>query len=539
MAKIKNSMNMKKYFKWLIFPSIIVSILACNKDGVPGLDWNPNLALPLVKSNFTIKDILKSQNNNNNIKTGSDGFINLTFATNLFSKRAQDLFPITNQTIGFGIKLNPTQISVFNLLPAGQQLPSFTLSQQYPLNLSNGLLVDTIAIKEGKLHLNLQSSFPASMLLKIKMPETRKNGVALNIPINITYGGVLPIIFDSIIDISNYNFALISNGNDHNIAGFEYEITLTKDVNSAQVTDSVGINISLEDFKFKRLYGKFSNFQLTPEADTVALSIFDNAFGQGAITLDNPKLTAIVRNSFGVQINANFTKFEGYNENGNPQNIPITGSGIPNPLPIQSPSIIGQTTVTQFTLDKQNSNIVTVLAKQPRSVIYQINTLTNASNLGFVLDTSLFEVEMVLDLPMSGSINNFVFKDTIDYKFEQAKFLESVLFRTNISNGFPFESNLQVLFADSLNNIIDSLVKGKQDELVIAASSVDITGKVIGSPTFKRSDLIVSKEVVPKLEKVRKLIVQARNSSTNNGLIKIYDYYNLDIQLGIKVKLKL
>ena len=93
--------------------------------------------------------------------------------------------------------------------------------------------------------------------------------------------------------------------------------------------------------------------------------------------------------------------------------------------------------------------------------------------------------------------------------------------------------------ADSLNNILDSLVKGKQDELVIAASSVDITGKVIGSPTFKRSDLIVSKEVVPKLEKVRKLIVQARNSSTNNGLIKIYDYYNLDIQLGIKVKLKL
>jgi|GEM_PF-2535816 len=519
---------------------IALLITSCTKDGIPGLDWNPNLALPLVKSSFTLKDILAKQNNNNNIVVGSDGFISLVFTTELLSKKAEDLFIIADQNVNSSVKINAITASVFNALQPGASLPQpINVSKSYFLSLDNGLVLDTIALKSGKLHIILNSPFAADFNLQVTLPDARKNNIVLNISFAKNFTGNLPIVVDTLVDLSNYNFSLSSMGNVHNIMNFNYSLQLIKSGTSNITSDSLTVNLTLQDLKFKRIYGKFSNFQLTPEPDSVAISLFDNAAGLGAITLDNPRLTTIIRNSYGIKVDANFTRFEGWNVSATPSTNAISIPAVYNPLTINSPTVIGQSATTQFTLDKVNSNIVAVLNKQPRKVIYQINAITNATQSGFVVDTSIFKVEMQIDLPMSGSINNFIFRDTIDYTFDQGKFLQEVSFRTNIKNGFPFETNLQVFFADSLNNVIDSLVKGKADEQLIASAAVNNLGLVVGAPAAKQSDLKVNAATVPKLINVRKFFITARNSSYQQGLIKLYDTYKLDIQLGVKAKLKL
>jgi hypothetical protein len=333
---------------------------------------------------------------------------------------------------------------------------------------------------------------------------------------------------------------LTNNSTQQNTLNANLSFSLKKGSNPVNTSDSIGIQVDFKDLKFKRIFGKFADFVLTPEPDTVGISIFETAMGLGTINVDNPKLTTKIKNSFGVHIDASFNIFQGYNEKLTPATIDFSGPGVPNPLAIQSPSFVGQTTLTQFSLDKLNSNITNVINSQPRAVIYKLQAKTSTINSGFILDTSKFEVEMEVDIPLSGSINNFIFRDTVDYTFDKADKIESILFRTNVTNGFPFETGVQVYFANANAVVIDSLVKDKAYELLLTAAPVDATGKVIsGATSFKQSNLSLDASTLAKLNSVRKFIIEARASSTNQGLMKIYDNYKLDVQLGVKAKLKL
>jgi hypothetical protein len=523
----------------LLFACLILFVASCKKDGSNGIDYRPNVAIPIVKSSFTIKDILASQEKNNNVIVGSDGFIDLVYSTTLFSKKAEDIIIIDNQKINYGFQLNATQSAAFNALPAGQQLPAVNVSQGFQLQLDSAQL-DTISLKAGSIHVKLQSSMPCDFNVALTLPDVRKNNVAMTIALQKAYNNTLPILIDTTIDISNYVIGLTNNGTQQNTLNTNLSFSLKKGANPVNVNDSIGIHLDLEDLKFKRIYGKFTNFVLTPEPDTVKISIFETALGLGTINADNPKLTTKIKNSFGVHIDASFNTFQGYNDKLTPSTINFTGPGVPNPLAIQSPSFVGQTTLTQFTLDKLNSNITNVINSQPSAVIYKLQAKTSTINSGFILDTSKFEVEMEVDIPLSGSINNFIFRDTVDYTFDKGDKIESILFRTNITNGFPFETGVQVYFADAKAQVIDSLVKDKSYELLLTAAPVDATGKVVnGASSFKQSNLSLDAATLAKLTSVHKFIIEARASSTNQGLMRIYDSYKLDVQLGVKAKLKL
>jgi hypothetical protein len=135
-----------------------VVIISCEKDGK--LNYKPNIAIPLVKASFTLKDILKKESNNNNISIASDGFIDLIFRTKLFSQKAEDLIPIINQNFNSSLKLDVNQTNAANLLPAGNSLPTITFNRTFPLNLGAGIFIDTVTLKSGKLHLIINSSYP-------------------------------------------------------------------------------------------------------------------------------------------------------------------------------------------------------------------------------------------------------------------------------------------------------------------------------------------------------------------------------------------
>lgn len=512
---------------------------SCKKDGLNGIDYHPNLAIPIVKSTFTIKDILATQQKNNNIQVNPDGFINLVFSTKLFSKKAEDLVQINNQSFNYGFKINASDSIAFNALPIGQNLPTLNFSPSFSFQLDSAQ-IDTITLKEGKMHIVLTSTIPADFDILLFLPSVRKNLNSLSIPLQRSFNNTLPITIDTLIDLSNYAISLSNTTSLTNSFNAQLAFTLTKGSSPVKRSDSIDIDINFEGIRFRRIYGRFKEFQLTPTPDTCRISIFDGAANLGSIQVDNPKLVARVSNSFGVKIDASFLKFQGYNKLTNPNTINIIGSGVPTNFIIPSPTFIGGTSTTPFTLDTLNSNIDDVINNQPQSIVYQLKAKTDKTTNGYILDTSKFEVDMEVILPMSGSIKNFVFRDTVDYTFDKGDKIESLLFRTNVENGFPFETAVQVYFADSNATVLDSLVKDKAYEILLAAAPVDNTGRVLsGQTNYKRSDLSINAATMSKLSNVHKFIIEARLSSTNQGLMKIFDNYKLDVQLGVKAKLKL
>jgi len=527
---------MKMYILKIILSSIFIGVffVSCNKDS--DLNYKPNLALPLVKAKFTLRDILKKEANNNNISTDANGFIDLIFKTKIFSKTAEELVPITNQN--FVTVLKPTNSSLISI-PPNTTLPTIQFNKTFSMNLGNGVFVDTITLKSGKLRIILNSSYDLNFNATIHLAGT-------NLIIPLARSGTPPLSIDTLIDLSNQKISL-DNSSSSNPNQVQVDISLTlKNASNSQavnaLNDSITLSLGFEDFRFKKLYGKFTDFVILSEPDTVPISIFETALGLGSIKVDNPKLTTKFSNSFGVNVNASFPMFIGYNELANPKTRTFSGVGVPsniNPLVVNGSSIIGQSEDTSFILNTLNSNIVDVINMQPKKVIYQIKAIANTVNSGFILDTSKIDIDMEIDLPMSGTIDDFVFRDTIDYVFDKTKNIESVSLRSIITNGFPFKTYIQVYFANENNVVIDSLVKDKLDQIVIDAAPTKSTGEVNGPPAKQQSDLTIGAGVIPKLDLVKKFIVQARTSSYESKKIKIYDFYNMEIRLGVKTKLNL
>ncbi len=318
-----------------------------------------------------------------------------------------------------------------------------------------------------------------------------------------------------------------------------YVITLTGSGAPPLPTDKITLSESLTAMKFDRIFGDIGQQSLSPDKDTVAISIFKNSIGSGSFTLVDPSVKISISNSYGVPIGANIAQLDGYNPG--VTTYPITGS--PNPLPINSPAFnqIGQTLTTSFTLDKTNSNIVPVVNNTPKFLIYKVNSLSNPSgptHTNFVIDSSRFKVDMEIDLPLWGTAKDFVLMDTIPFTMDPkiSDDVESALLRTYNSNGFPIDINMQIYFVDTLYTKLDSLVIPNQ--LIIKSGNVNASG-IVTSPTEKIYDAVVTKARLQKMKTTKYMLIKAMASTTYGGAnVKIYSNYRLDVKMGLQVQIK-
>jgi hypothetical protein len=280
---------------------------------------------------------------------------------------------------------------------------------------------------------------------------------------------------------------------------------------------------------------------LSPDKDTVLIKIFNNSYGSASFTLVDPKVKVIISNSYGVPIQAGFSRFDSWNPQAATQIIPFVGA--PPSIPIKSPNInqIGQMAVDSFQLTKANSNIVPVINNTPKYVIYELNSTSNPQGKvgqNFVLDSSRFKVDMEIELPLYGTAKNFTLQDTLDMEFESVENVETFLFRVYINNGFPVDMDVQAYFADSNNVILDSLISPYQ--MLIPSGIVSpVTDRVV-SATERITDCSFSADRVKKIEKTKRIIIKGSANTYNGGSknIKIYADDKMDIRIGVRAKLK-
>ena len=275
--------------------------------------------------------------------------------------------------------------------------------------------------------------------------------------------------------------------------------------------------------------------------DTIAITIFQNSIGSGSFTLANPSLKMKISNSYGVPISASVPLLEGYTPPGS--TYPLTG--VPNPLPILSPTFaqIGQILTDSFTLNKSNSNIVTVVNHNPKNFIYSANGTSNPAgptHKNFIIDTSVCKVYLEADLPLYGTASNFVLMDTV--AFSPGSFvtsnIQSALFRIYSSNGMPIDVNMQIYFTDSLYKKLDSLIIPNQ--LILKSGVLNAAGVVI-APTQNTFNAVVTKARLSNLANAKYVIIKNTESTTNGGStnVKIYSNYKVDIKIGMEVQAKI
>jgi len=527
---------------FLFMGIVIFTVQSCVKDNfkfdkIAKMDYSPNIAFPLIYSSLTVQDILTKADHQGVVSVGSDNFCTIVYTGNLFSLKGSDLVLLPNQQPpSYSASLTPAQIAA--LSGAG----TVTASYSQNVNFSSGTVkIDSMIFKSGNLNISLNSDFKFSGQITIKIPTAKKNGVPFSKVLPFNYTGFVPVITNANYDLTSYSVDMTIGGTTNNQFTVNYDVTLTGGGTPPLTTDMITLTQSFTGLNFDKIFGDIGQQALSPNKDTVALSIFKNSLGIGTFTLVNPSVKVLISNSYGIPINASISQLDGYNPPAT--TYPITGS--PNPIPILSPNFsqIGQTLKDSFSLNSSNSNIVPIINNTPKYVIYKINSLSNPggpTHNNFVIDTSYFKVDMQINLPLYGTAKDFTMMDTLAFTMDStvSNTIESALFRIYNSNGFPFDINMQAYFTDSLYNRLDSLIIPNQ--LILLSAAVNTTTGMVISPTQKTYDATVNKARLLHLKTSKHLLLKAVAATTNNGTtnVKIYATDRLDVKIGVQVQIK-
>tara|TARA_R110002049_G_scaffold251679_3_gene426097 strand:- start:3033 stop:4625 length:1593 start_codon:yes stop_codon:yes gene_type:complete len=527
---------MKSNLPVLVFlGTILISISSCTDDYFDFDNFRvdpikPEIAIPLINSSLTPRDIFLAKETSDAISTNADGFISLVYDKGGLRINSSDLINIPNQSFRESTNLTTTDIS--NLPIQGSITKTF--SGSYNFNNPNGIRLDSALIKSGSLEFNLSSDLQHGVNAKVTFPTFLSNGIPLEIDLTASFNGTTPTSDISLIDLSNYTISLDNSSGSR--LPLDYEITVNYTGNPLSTQDSIRLSFKTESLEFKSFWGYGGQQLITFPQDTLALTIFKGAVG-GNFSVAEPKLTITTINSFGIPFSVQFNRLDANTINSG--EIPVQLSQ--NPIFINEPSFIGDSAITQVILDANNSNIAPIISSLPKDFVFDIVANTNPNgniSQNFVSDDSQVNVNVKLELPLQGTLSDYVLVDTFDFEFDNTQLLDAATFRTNITNEFPVDADIQIYFADGNARILDSLFIGQKK--LILSGAIDADGKVI-QPTNETEDTDIDKVGLTNLFRSSKVIIKANLSTTNSGgtVVRFYDNYRLDVKLGIKAKFNL
>jgi len=521
---------------------LALSFHGCVKDD---LDFNkleknnysPDLAVPLAYTSLSIEDLMKNESDSGILIIDENKFCTLVYSSQALQMRAADMISVPDQDFDQPIGLNDSIATLIN--QAGNI--TFNYSQDIDFSMVQGMELDSIFFKGGNMKTNFKSRIPANTTITLTIPELKINGNPFSQSFQLNYTGSLPVTAIITTPLENYKLDLTNGGITNNRLKVNYTVSVTTTGTSIQGSDNININLNFNNIQYSKLFGYFGQQTLLSPQDTINISLFNTQSGVGTFKIANPEIKVDFVNSFGFPVRARILQMTGMN--GNLTNF-VVANGIPDPLPINSPTIsqIGQELTGSFTMNNSNSNVLAMIANQPKYVISQTENQINPNgNIGenFVVDTSRLTVNMEVKLPLYGSANNFLLNDTVNFSLNNLENIESLMIRTSLENGFPIDTKFQVYFTTENYTMLDSLVYG--DRLLMPSAAINSATGIVTASTIKSTDHTLDRGRILKITTAKKLILQASLTSSNNGNtnVKIYADYKFKVNLGAIAKINL
>lgn len=543
--------------------SLLILWASCTKDyfdgeklskAIDNLEWDPEIAAPLVYSSYSIEDLLVGHEDEASafVEIGSDKLVTLIYENDLVSLKAEDAITIPNQMFNIAYS-QPISIPSY----VGSAI-TFNGSQLNAFDAGFGNKLDSIYLKSGLLSISFSSTFQHNVSVNLSIPDATKNGIPYSTTVNLNYAGSTPVTQTATLDLTGYILDLTQNGTTYNQLQINYDIDVTGNGNPVNAGDNISVNGSISGLGFSKMFGYIEVDAVSSAPDSVDLGIFSLAQGVGTFKLVNPSVIFTIKNSIGIPMSCNFSQLQGINTNsGNSYNL-ATDPDMPSPLPITSPTLaqMGETVTSSFTLD--GPGVSDLINDQPGFIIYAVDAATSSSagQQGYVIDTSKFTVNMKVKMPLYGRADIFTIRDTIDFSLEGDSAssssssssgssasndtsglgidLVSLTLKTIIKNGFPIDFSLQGYLLDENNVLMDSLLGSTT---LIPSAQVDNSGKATTSGVAS-IESVYTEARVAKFKDIKKIVIVAKAATLNAATqdVKIYSDYRLSVKIGLKAK---
>ncbi|MES2656061.1 MAG: hypothetical protein V4620_10760 [Bacteroidota bacterium] len=300
-------------------------------------------------------------------------------------------------------------------------------------------------------------------------------------------------------------------------------------------SNAVNISLNMSNLDFRYVEGFFGTRVITLDKGEVNLADLKKL--NGTLIFENPKMSFITNNSMGIPMKAALN-VDGENAVG--ATLPFNGPGFDIAYPTIAEA--GQTKTGAGVYDVNNSNIRNVLGMPPVKFNYEGAVTTNVglpnSTTNFLRSDSKISFDIETELPMSISSVGFGLMDSVNNGIKPGD-LDNVVkaeLVLRITNGFPFGGSVKLVFADSLGQRLDSV--NLQNSLLPAP--IDATGKVVKASDQTVSRIDLSGALLEHVKKATKIYIQPFFITSENGTryVKIYSDYNINVKVGMNVKVK-
>ena len=300
---------------------------------------------------------------------------------------------------------------------------------------------------------------------------------------------------------------------------------------------------SITGLKFEKVFGYLGQYEHEFSKQTVSIGLF-KGLAIGEQILEDPRVNLKFHNSIGFPIGITFKEFSAINE----ADSVMLSSPTLQSINVGYPSIynVGQTEVSQITLDKNNSNVKDVFDITPKKISYKIEGISNPSGVvgsNFILDSSDFFMVVEVELPLFGRAWNFAMRDTNLFDFQEdigdVDEIQYVEVRLNAHNELPAEGRIQMYFTDTNYVVIDSLFQSSEQIINSAIPGPPPAYRVI-QKTHKVTSVVLDKARMEKIKSAKRILTSIEYSTVNNGgtIVKFYSDYTVDLKVGVNVKLK-
>lgn len=462
-------------------------------------DLNQEWAVPLIDTRKSFGDIINDFDPKAFIQIGTDSTVILRYKGNFVAQSSLDIFA-NFRNVAF---------------------PILDSTMAVPFTLPSGVHIDYVDVKKGTLRWGF-APVAEALNVTISIPQLTKNGVPFRR--NFNHNG---ITLDT-LEMAGWRLAA------QNDSIFIYT-TARKISNGQPVNLKSGGAYQIQNFEFAFAKGYFGQSIFDGPQDSITIDFFDK-WKNGSVYFDKPRMIVTLDNSFGVPVRAIMKQGEVVSLDGRRLKLQ---SPLTNGVDINYPSIseVGKSKRTVVVFDNTNSNIAEIMSSNPVSIQYDIDGLTNPDSnrniIGFMTDSSKFELQVEVEVPMIGKARSFEVNDTFDINLAQATDVTKAEFKIITDNGMPIDLSLQGYFTNANGAIIDSLYAAKSP--ILRGANVNSSGLPIGITTTENF-ITIDAEKLKKIRAATKLVIRYAFSTTNSGTVPVRLTSSQDVRVRIGVK---
>ncbi len=477
-------------------------------------EHNAEYAIPLFTSDLSLDDVISNRVENTELSVDVNGQLTLNYAGSLLRRSANDIFNFTA-----------------DFLPIEVTDTVFVVSNE-DFEIPGSIDIEFLNLKKGQISFSYTSDIPQDIIVNVEIPQIVKDGVSYTNSFSSNFDGSLPIMGGLIGD---------------NIAGYQIQggDTLLTVKYDAILPDGEKVILPsflviLTQLEYEYAEGFLGNDVYDIGRDTIEIDFFDN-WEQGVINFEDPKIKMTAFNSFGFPLDANFFEINVVGIGG--ERLALVSDAIEEGVGVNFPNIsqVGETIRTDFSFNKDNSNLIDILAIGPASVEYELdgepNPDDNESGRGFMTDSSFIEVQLEVELPLNGYTFGFALRDTFDIDLSGNENVTAAEFKLITESAIPLGLEVEIAFADENFNILET-INPDGDNQLIGAAPVDANG-VVNGVTIKETIDSFDATRFARIKNAKKILLRTEFNTTNSDvpqLVKFNASQSVKSRMGLKLQ---